>query len=460
MNTEQFRAAYDRAYNVDPETRRRLAQIKRLFDCINADEVFRAALVSSQDSAALARSRGCEADPEDLRPLFDPDCSEKARVRAERSSSYQLWRTFTLAKVQFLDISRKATEIGAPPEFLAWRRRQIRRFESQVGRVGTANPHAVAAIELSRGCTVGCKFCGVSAKPFGGHLAYDADGATFWRNLLSDLRDVLGASSQAAFCYWATDPLDNPDYLQFIRDFRQIIGITPAMTTAIPLRNLSLTRAVLEHTAQDRTGVSRFSILSMNVFNRVIRTFTPEEMLTVELAHQAPQAGRARAFAGRNRNPGEVPELDAATTIACVSGFLINALDRTVQLVSPTIASDQWPDGFIILGQRTFGSDGHIAGALYELIDEHMTSVVQSADVLRLRADLTYEQRGAGFALRNPRTIHSYPAYGQFMSRLLADGGSVGSAVATATTEGLEPAEAFAVVEGLYNAGLLERRQL
>ena len=37
-------------------------------------------------------------------------------------------------------------------------------------------------------------------------------------------------------------------------------------------------------------------------------------------------------------------------TIGCVTGFLFNMVDRTVQLISPCTATDEWPLGFYVYG--------------------------------------------------------------------------------------------------------------
>jgi len=29
------------------------------------------------------------------------------------------------------------------------------------------------------------------------------------------------------FCYWGTDPMDNPDYEKFCLDFHEVLGIFP-----------------------------------------------------------------------------------------------------------------------------------------------------------------------------------------------------------------------------------------
>ena len=44
-------------------------------------------------------------------------------------------------------------------------------------------------------------------------------------------------------------------------------------------------------------------------------------------------------------------------TIACVSGFLFNMVERNVRLISPCNASERWPLGYRIYDEGTF-TDG------------------------------------------------------------------------------------------------------
>ena len=71
--------------------------------------------------------------------------------------------------------------------------------------------------------------------------------------------------------------------------------------------------------------------------------FTPEELLRVECVPQNKEsaegglirksnAGRARKFA--KKRSGELVSEEQSSTIACVSGFLFNMVDRTVKLIS------------------------------------------------------------------------------------------------------------------------------
>lgn len=91
-----------------------------------------------------------------------------------------------------------------------------------------------------------CWFCGVGAEKLTGWSHYIPENAKLWQDTLDVCRDVIGDTVCNGFCYWASDPLDNPDYPKFIEDFRNTYGRYPQTTTAIPLRNEEITRQALD----------------------------------------------------------------------------------------------------------------------------------------------------------------------------------------------------------------------
>jgi hypothetical protein len=86
-------------------------------------------------------------------------------------------------------------------------------------------------------------------------------------------------------------------------------------------------------------------------------------------------------------------------TIACVSGFLLNMVRRTVRLITPCPASDRWPDGYWTYEERTFADADELGQALEAMIERHMPVSVRAADRVRFRDDLTFVPLAAGFRL-------------------------------------------------------------
>jgi hypothetical protein len=126
--------------------------------------------------------------------------------------------------------------------------------------------------------------------------------------------------------------------------------------------------------------------------------FTPEEFIRVECVPQNREsadryrkanAGRARLHASR-RGKELMPD-EASSTIACVSGFLFNMVDRTVRLVTPCHGSARWPLGYWTYEQGEFDSPDSLRALLEGMVERHMPMFLGCDDVVRLRADLRLE---------------------------------------------------------------------
>ena len=383
---------YSGIHHCDPEILFSIANIKRFLERWVADEEFRAeALVDAQ---AAADSHGILVDAEAIRPLWDP-CSTPGLERVP--TEVQNYREYCLEKLEMRD--RMRIEEGEPshPLFRKWRQRQINRFFGQVPLAeAVAVVHAPFAVELNQGCSVGCWFCGVAAPPLSSTFAYTAENARLWQEILQTLHNVIGTGAQTGFCYWATDPLDNPDYEQFLSDFEREFKRYPQTTTAQPLRDVQRIKNLLTKTTEKCPVINRFSILSMPMFNAVHRQYTAEELVHVELVCQQPESMATKAHAGRARNlalpssPSEDQDQTSKghSTIACVSGFLINLPLGEVRLISPVPASERWPLGYRIYGQATFTDITSFQKAIDELISSCMRQTLRLDDVVSISSGL------------------------------------------------------------------------
>ncbi|MFW8642235.1 hypothetical protein ACOJBO_02840 [Rhizobium beringeri] len=157
--------------------------------------------------------------------------------------------------------------------------------------------------------------------------------------------EMFGSAASTGFCYCATDPMDNPDYDRFLRLLSNYRAHCRKQRR-LCLKNLALTKRVLELFKRYRCVTNRFSVLSTDQLNQIHATFSPEDLMGVELVPQGKEMRSLKAFAGRARARKEklsaVKNGDATaesesdhTTIACVSGFLVNMPRRRVQLVTP-----------------------------------------------------------------------------------------------------------------------------
>jgi hypothetical protein len=171
------------------------------------------------------------------------------------------------------------------------------------------------------------------------------------------------------------------------------------------------TRALLARSVESGCTINRFSVLTLATFDRVMEAFTAEELLHCEIVSQNPEAVHIPGNAGRARGAARLGRLAAERglltdewrrvpgTIACVSGFLLNMVRRTVRLITPCPASDRWPDGYWTYEERTFADADELGQALEAMIERHMPLSVRAADRVRFRDDLTFVPLAAGFRL-------------------------------------------------------------
>ena len=96
-------------------------------------------------------------------------------------------------------------------------------------------------------------------------------------------------------------------------------------------------------------------------------------MISKALAGRAREVLKTLSRRGKAGNVGNV-EPDQ-TTIACVTGFLVNMISRTVRLITPVRASERWPLAYRLYGERQFATADGYRAALLDLIEEHMSNM-------------------------------------------------------------------------------------
>lgn len=364
----------------DAGERRLAAHVKRFFERWVGDASFRAAV--GVDPTGAAAAAGLELDPGPLAFLWrggkprDPDAPEvRAYGRiAARSRAY-------------LDFC--ADDAGAGAAYRRWRARHRARTAYSCGAfVAPLQLHLPFAVELTQGCSRGCWFCGVSALPLEAVLPTDLDR---WEGMLQALRGIFGDSVERGFLYWATDPLDHPDYEAYAEVFRRVCGRFPATTTAAPLTDPARTRrlAALAFAGDCPSEGMRFSVVSRRQLADIHATFSAEELLDISLVlvnHESllalAEAGHARerakrrpelaALERRKLSKSDDDEMMAHRTIACVTGFLIEPIAGRVRLISPTPSSDRWPDGYVVFDEAHYDSVDEFAGALQAMVERNM----------------------------------------------------------------------------------------
>ena len=275
---------------------------------------------------------------------------------------------------------------GSQPAYRAWRERQKARSAFAFGPALVLG-HVPFAFELTKGCSLGCWFCGLSAVPLETVLPTDLDA---WRGLLDALYEVFGPSGARGFLYWATDPLDHPDYEAHAAVFQSVFGRFPATATAAAHLDLDRTRALMAQAGAGDCPSLRLSVVSLGHLAQLHEAFTPEELADVDLlpVNRESRLGLAKAGRARNRT-GErwearlEQEQDKLTvkdrevriehtSIACVAGFLIEPVEGRVRLISAEPSSDHRPDGFAVFEERRYEDAAGFRAAIRELVAEHM----------------------------------------------------------------------------------------
>lgn len=413
MDTLHFCGDFNDEISIDEK--RLIPNIKRFIECAIGDaEFYRAVQENAAGCGPLLQSRGIfGVDPVQVAALVPdlPLLKEVLITELEGKPQALLWRRYTDATAQFRETWRQRGEKTPSNRFNTWHRQQVNRCNSQLGKeTNVAIIHATIAFELSKGCSIGCPFCGLGAEPLQEVFMYTKENARLWKDILKIAVERLGTTVGSGVCYWATEPSDNPDYLKFVADFGEATAIYSQTTTAAPLRNLAWTRELLRFRREHVTSADRFSILSTNTLRRVHETFSAEDLALTELILQhSSTLSQIMAHSGRNRkdvsgNP--LLEFVKNHTIACITGYLVNMVERSVRLISPCPPSDRWPLGYRVHAEGSFSCPAELGHFIDKTIDKCMPEHIASEDILAFRQDLEFTPLPEGFQLRSAYQLH------------------------------------------------------
>jgi radical SAM family RiPP maturation amino acid epimerase len=447
------------AFDLDKDTLRQLSHSKRFLERWIADESFKNGLLSGELSLTDAQALcGCEIDVETLQPVFHPDFYA---FRPEASEAgwplTHLWDQHLGRLLRIRDaIPAHGSSSGLTPEFDVWRNRNMNRASLQLDVAAGGITHPPVAFELSSGCSVGCWFCGISAEKFRGHASLADGGDVEWQKTVEAVQSIVGKGIQCGFCYWATDPLDNPEYLGFLEIYERVTGCIPQTTTAIALRNVELTRSVLRLWNHRKSTPNRFSVMTKRQLLEIHETFTPEELFGCEIVLQTGSAGAVTKFAaGRNFEKLSNKEAALAGSIACVTGFLINIVEKTIKLISPTMPSKEWPNGYIVFASETYRNAEHLKEVLDGMIGTSVRAHMAGSRPVRIADGGIYDRKRDAEAIMF-RRIEISNEFIRFAGDHLVDGRSTPlSITGSCIKQGIEPLVAIAALEKMWQEGVL-----
>ncbi len=408
-----------------------VGQIKRFLELWWSGDENRQAL--AENHADVTARYGSVPTLEEMRPFVDATRRPELHEPGLRED-FATYLAFGAEKARHLDVVKKEC-IPSDPRFAAWRARQVARSRMENGaRVDHSLPHIPLALEICRGCSVGCWYCGCDAGPLEKVFAHTPENARLYREVLEVFLGRIGDAARWASSYWATEPLDNPDYERFMDDFHDVCGMYPQTTTARADDDFARLRRLLHVSEEKGRFINRFSIQSLRQFDAVLREFDADELTRVEMVFQHPQAMQGKANAGRffrhaqdnpkildkemaklrrlqdERGGDPAADLLPAGTNSCMSGFWVNLVDRFVRLVSPTNGSERWPGGWILFGERSFTDAADLDVQIGELIETHMPASLPWRQAVSFAPGFDYEPTDRGFTVR---TAHARFSFGQ-----------------------------------------------
>jgi len=419
----------------------RLAQFKRVLECIAGDHVMRESFINKKIPADLAvrlKNIGVTFELSELSFFWESyskiaiylkalplGCENKLssniKKQVQDSPLLHLWSRYENVKYNhFSQFKRHVHPLTTNSNKLdSWRDRRKHSTRSELGHFHNSSPtHPLYAFELSDGCSIGCWFCAFASNKLTGCLDYD-NHKNFFCNITTHIVNLFGKqAARFALPYYSSEPYDNPNYLNFMDEFKKVTGGVLLTTTAAS-HDIEWLSNLIEY--YDRNGKlwPRISVLSEGALKKIHSSFNPKELFNIQFVMQMKEQSGNKITGGRIFDDSSwLSGYDAESTIrdaivspgsvACISGFLINLVSRTIELVSPCYVSSKWPLGYRIHDKATFTDENDFPNIIQDMIDRNMHDFPSASHPLRFRDDLVYKSTEAGFDLISPHQIHHF----------------------------------------------------
>ncbi len=369
----------------DPKDMKDIANVKRLME-------YQALIPGFYDSYIKEPERflaelGMDYTPEDV--SFAPNTVEDGEIRMHASFSgtpAEKYAEFMDNKLKYRNITRQLCEPGNAV-MKKWRARQISRCMIQLGPRSNALIHVPFSIELSDGCSVGCKFCALASARLQSVFRYTGENAKLFNEVITIAKEIIGDAAGMGTLYFASEPLDDPDYELFKEDYTKCFGTIPQITTARSTMNIERLRPLLREINENQKVIYRFSLLSEEMTKQVFEAFTPEELILTELLPQYEEAPSSSLIKSGRGADGDEYE----NTISCVSGFIVNMARRDVKLTTPVWSSKEHPTGEAILETGSFTNAEEFRKLILGMIKRHMGNLIAPDDKIKLEDDVKFE---------------------------------------------------------------------
>lgn len=378
---------------VEKENIKAVAHIKRLLEYITLEPGFYDKYL--KDPYATIKEVGLDVDPDSINFEYVGEGCNRYMVAKTPGSDAEKYANFVNKKIDMREDLKKEC-IPSNPAIKKWRDRQVGRCNMELGAKVIGIIHSTFTLELSDGCSVGCEFCGLNAGKLKSVCRYTEENAQLFRGILTAAKETIGDAAGCGTMYFASEPLDNPDYELFLKDYREILGRLPQITTATAMRHTDRMHKLLEELNEYGDHIYRFSVLSLDMFHEIVKEFTPEELVLVELLPQYTEAP-SNHFSKVGRNASDDGDGD---TISCVSGFVVNMSRKELRLVTPTAADAEHPTGEHILYRGNFTDIESFREMLNMCVRKYMDVVIGPKDEIKLRKNVTYDKLDGEYEIR------------------------------------------------------------
>ena len=432
---------------LDEDGMRTVAEVKRFVECYMGDRYFTAAVEAggkfSDEQRQMLKDIGVNFEPEAMAPMWKwPDLLESipSLVATEETvpddlqaklapyPEFLLWfrwrhRYDRSAMIQRLVASCRATD---NPAYTAWRGRRVAATRHELGTFGWSLDHPCHAVEMAVGCSVGCGFCAFDAGKL--ETVFDVSQPENRRLVLgvaTGMLNVLGWPAASGMLYWSTEPHDNPHYVELLKLWKSVTGVKLCTATARAGEEW-IGDLIDFYSAGKPASWPRVSVLSRKIMRRLHETFTPLQMRDTTLLMQQKDAEvfRGKVPGGRDRMLRQLVEADDLRnmdfenlpegfeppqgSIACISGFLVNMVQRTIKLISPCYTTMEYRYGYRVFDETTFDGPEDFEVALRRIVSRSMVERSYPEMPIQWRDDMKVVPQPDGFTLLSPTTRRDF----------------------------------------------------
>ncbi|MCY4431904.1 MAG: hypothetical protein OXC11_16145 [Rhodospirillales bacterium] len=485
----------------DTNQMRVFSEVKRFMECYEGDRDFRASADAggrfTDEQRAMLKDVGVTFEPEAMALMWEQPqlftrypsqvahCADFEDLPSDllapltRYPELRLWLSWRhdcerMRMIHKLRITSKST---FSPEYDAWRARRVGAVRNELGWFGWSLDHPCHAVEMAVGCSVGCGFCAFDAGKL--QTVFDlsrAENRELVAGVALGMANVLGWPAAHGMLYWSTEPNDNPHYVRLLGFWEELTGAK--LCTATARASEDWVRDLIGFYSKGPVQWPRISVLTRAIMRRLHKAFTPLEMrdTTLLMQQKDSEVFRAKVPGGRERMLRQLVEADDLRdvdldnppegfqppqgSIACISGPLVNMVNRTVKLISPCYTTMENRYGYRVFDETTFGEGpGDFERALKRIIGRSMVVRPYPEMPVRWRDDLKVVSQPDGFTLVSPVTQRDFRR-GELHVRTAEEIGrgdrNYGQVFdALADDPGIGPMTAMSMLESLFSKGYL-----